>query len=458
MNPKKMGRHLPWNPGKRSAPKRLNFPGDLTFGAKSQQQHLPGVVRLEVGAVSAYEAYRFTEAEREVFARFAIHQRQVRAQIGEANLARLLAHPKGYAIFAMASDGNKPPTLADAQRLLPKAVFLPIERGQKGPHLTGWTLTTFKQTQSEGYQESLRRHPVTGVLLGSHSGGLCTIDCDTDPFLEAILVLNPRLAETLQTHGQSGGQLWAYFTGRRPYKVVGITVSADSPLAKGARSEPDDNGRVEIGEFRAEGGQSVIAGPHKETGSPYTWPVANPPIEIPFDEIIWPADVATPWEEKRKITTDLPDPSLLKRAIAKLTVDDLWDHFGYGEHEKNPVTSPWYPEDVDTSFSIYDEGRRFKDHDPGRPNDRGDSFDFYCRAKGKTPKEAFEQFVKLAGLGDELRKNKTAQQEPERDPRKLRGTSIIDYAERQIDDSKTLLGNRWLSRQWCVYRCSERSR
>ena len=44
----------------------------------------------------------------------------------------------------------------------------------------------------------------------------------------------------------------------------------------------------------------------------------------------------------------------------------------------------------------------------------------------------------------EIQKSKTS---PKREPRKLRGSSIIDYAERQIDSSKNLLGNRWLSRQ-----------
>ena len=36
-------------------------------------------------------------------------------------------------------------------------------------------------------------------------------------------------------------------------------------------------------------------------------------------------------------------------------------------------------------------------------------------------------------------------QQPPRKPRPLRGTSIIDFAERKIDLSKNLLGNRWLS-------------
>jgi AAA domain len=37
------------------------------------------------------------------------------------------------------------------------------------------------------------------------------------------------------------------------------------------------------------------------------------------------------------------------------------------------------------------------------------------------------------------------QQQPPRTPRPLRGASIIDFAERQIDFSKSLAGNRWLS-------------
>ena len=40
-----------------------------------------------------------------------------------------------------------------------------------------------------------------------------------------------------------------------------------------------------------------------------------------------------------------------------------------------------------------------------------DAFNFYCRATGKTPKDAFEDFVKLAGLGDELQKKKATQQQ-----------------------------------------------
>jgi AAA domain len=49
---------------------------------------------------------------------------------------------------------------------------------------------------------------------------------------------------------------------------------------------------------------------------------------------------------------------------------------------------------------------------------------------------------------ERIASNKEKQQEEQQTPpRKLRGTSILDYAEREIDHSKNLLGTRWLSRQ-----------
>jgi hypothetical protein len=334
-------------------------------------------------------------------------------------------------------NGNIAPTLADAQRLLPEAVFLPIPAKKKGPQFKKWSETTFEHTQSERYQSELRTNGNTGVLLGAKSKDLCTIDCDTDALQEAMLALNPRLAETFRTRGQSGGQIWACMPGARPHKVYALKVDKGSPLARGAREEPDESGRVVIGEFRAEGGQSVICGLHPTTGKPYSWPVAEPPVTIAFDQLVWPSDIVIPWETARTPSDDRAADSLLKRAIAQLTVDDLWDHFAYGERETDPVRSPWYPQDVDTSFSVYDEGRRFKDHDPGRPDERGGSFDFYCRATGKTPKDAFEPFVILAGLGDELRKNRAAQdQDEEREARLL--NELLSKYDAAIRTSKQL--------------------
>jgi hypothetical protein len=308
----------------------------------------------------------------------------------------------------LTSSKDKYPTLADARTLFESnghspPVFLYIEAREKGPKWSGWPQVTYAQTQTEEYQRNLRNHANIGILLGSASGNLRTIDCDTDAFLKAMLDLNPWARSSFRTRGQSGGQIWFYMIdGPAGQKVFSLFVNEHSPLAIGAR-QPPQKGVVDVGELRLEAVQSVVCGIHKE-GMRYTWPVASPPIEIAFDQIVWPSDIAIPWESERKNTPDIPDDSLLKRAIAKLSVDYLWTHFGYPERgTRNPVRSPWHSDDVDTSFSIYDEGRRFKDHDPGRPGERGDSFNFYCLARSLSASDAFKSFLQLAGLGDEIR-------------------------------------------------------
>jgi hypothetical protein len=47
-----------------------------------------------------------------------------------------------------------------------------------------------------------------GVSLGKASGGLCTIDADTDGFLESFLIANPDLRESLISKGARGGNVW----------------------------------------------------------------------------------------------------------------------------------------------------------------------------------------------------------------------------------------------------------
>jgi hypothetical protein len=306
----------------------------------------------------------------------------------------------------LTANNNKHPTLDDARAVLESdghhPVLLYIRARTKFPYWEGWRKIDYAKSQEADYQQKLRAHPNVGVALGSVSGNLCTIDCDTDAALEAILALNPRIQASFRTRGQSGGQIWLYIPDPRPHKFCALFVDERSPLAIGARNRPE-NGRIEIGEFRAEGGQSVVCGIHPEAMH-YRWPVASPPVEIAFDRIIWPIDIIIPWEPERKKSSDIADDSLLKRAISKLSVDYLWTHFGYPDRgNRNPVRSPWHPDDVDTSFSIYDERRRFKDHDPGRPDERGDSFNFYCLARGVSASDAFRPFVELAGLGDELR-------------------------------------------------------
>jgi bifunctional DNA primase/polymerase-like protein len=289
-----------------------------------------------------------------------------------------------------------------------EVVLLPINEREKGPRWAGWQTMSFARAQDPDYIRRLHSNANTGVLLGEASCGLCTIDCDTDAFLEAALEANPRLSrKTLCTRGERGGQIWFFATGKRPHKVHPLKVHKDSPLAVGLKNpKPDKAGLVEIGEWRAEGGQSVIRGIHPN-GNPYTWLCSAAPITLDFNEIVWPSDVVIPWESARKGSaytgSGTREDSLLKRAAAQLTVDRLWEHFGYSQRWTNPTHSP-FREDKHPSFSVYDQGRRFKDH--GCSEHRGDSFDFYQLATGQDAHAAFKEFVELAGLGDELKGDK----------------------------------------------------
>jgi hypothetical protein len=300
------------------------------------------------------------------------------------------------------------PSIDDVQALLcsngHRPILLFIRAGKKGPEFQSWQNVQYVQTQARNYQARLRSSPNTGVLLGSASDNLCAIDCDTEVFLEALLAANPSLTSTLRTHGARGGQIWAYITGSRPKKTYKLKVSANSPLAVGAANPPDEHGMVQIGEFRAEGAQSVIRGVHP-AGMEYVWSCAKTPVEIDFDRIVWPYDVAIPWDEGTRepsASTGSEELSLLKRAIERLSIDFLWKHFGFPERHGNPVRSP-FREDEDPSFSVYDQGRRFKDH--GYDPHRGDSFNFYQIGTKSNSRAAFKPFVTLAGLGDELTKS-----------------------------------------------------
>jgi len=117
--------------------------------------------------------------------------------------------------------------------------------------------------------------------------------------------------------------------------------------------------------------------------------------------------IVIPWgrDQRNRPTQSLGSPAendLLKRAIDALSIDRLWNHFGFKERKgRNPVSSP-FRADNNPSLSVYDCGRRFKDHATG---DSGDSFDFFQRATDQSAKDAFVPFVELAGLGAELKKS-----------------------------------------------------
>ncbi|RYD85008.1 MAG: hypothetical protein EOP84_03855 [Verrucomicrobiaceae bacterium] len=180
------------------------------------------------------------------------------------------------------------------ERLGSEAVLLPIPYMQKGPHLARWQERTLGDMRDPLYVESLALGNI-GVLLGRASGGLCTIDIDDDSRIDEFLELNPLLQATLRTRGARGCQLWLQMIGGYPELKAIKTVSGEK-----------------WGEWRADGGQSVIHGTHP-TGCQYLFVVDAKPLAIEFDQIVWPADLRLPWrdEEYRRLKSQLGEPIYL---------------------------------------------------------------------------------------------------------------------------------------------------
>jgi hypothetical protein len=93
--------------------------------------------------------------------------------------------------------------------------------------------------------------------------------------------------------------------------------------------------------------------------------------------------------------------ALLQEAKGRLSIPFLWRHFNFpGEVSENfCVKSPFRDNDRKPSFSIFENGTRYKDHGTG---ETGDSYDFYQRATKLDSKAAYKPFIELAGLGDRL--------------------------------------------------------
>jgi hypothetical protein len=316
------------------------------------------------------------------------------------------------------------PTLADAQALLPDAVLLPIDTGTKKPVRSKWQQTTFPQTQKPGYQRLLSNAGAIGVLLGEPSNWLCVLDCDTAPYLEFMLAENEVLQHTLRTYGARGGGIWFRNLEHTLGRVYVLMVDPKSALATGAKLD-EKTGLAKIGELRCGRAQNIICGLHP-TNVYYQWPEIQAPIELKPGTLKWPADVALPWQKKaarpRAQAQTAQDAELLQRAKDALLLPVLFKHFGFPEILLDAngccLTNSPFREDKRPSFSIYENGTKFKDHGTGW---QGDGFDFYQHAAGKDASQAFKDFVILAGLRDQLRSARRKPAEPAagHDPRPL---------------------------------------
>lgn len=181
----------------------------------------------------------------------------------------------------------------------PETVLLLSKKGTKFPIAKGWQSTAFEDTQSEEYQAKLAKGNV-GVLLGKPSGGLCAIDIDDDDLMEEFFALNEGLRQTLITRGARGVQVWVRCKRDSEAELRGMdSYPKLYPLKFGDRYIESTTGTGEqnpvcFGEWRADGGQSIVYGKHP-SGCDYSIINEEPVREVYFREIAWPAGLLTPW-------------------------------------------------------------------------------------------------------------------------------------------------------------------
>ena len=111
-----------------------------------------------------------------------------------------------------------------------------------------------------------------GVALGQTSGGLCSLDIDSDDEFDAFVKQNEAICQTLATRGARGGNLWWRLQGVYP------------------RLTPIKRAGVPWGEWRSDGAQTIICGQHP-AGGQYRFLQRLKPLVIGFSQIKWPSNM-----------------------------------------------------------------------------------------------------------------------------------------------------------------------
>ena len=168
--------------------------------------------------------------------------------------------------------------------LIGPASLVQIPKGEKRPMVKEWQTLRLEKMTSE-YLSGITPNHNIGVVLGEASGGLVTVDCDSDENLEAFLKANPELAASQISRGKRGGNVWFRIRGEYPKRSCFIK---------------DQHGK-DWGEFRSTGGQTVIYGWHP-SGCNYTRS-DNKAMEVEFLDICWPEGLHLPWMKRTTVPT-----------------------------------------------------------------------------------------------------------------------------------------------------------
>ena len=170
-------------------------------------------------------------------------------------------------------------TVESILELTGPAVLLDVIKGGKAPKEKGWQRITLED-MTPHYLSKLRGN--IGVSLGKPSNGLHSIDCDDEPTFARLLELNPRFADTLQSHGKRGGNFWL--------RIEGTAPKTEHFFRESKRPEN------RLGEWRGTGGQTIIYGQHPSRMQYRT--NGKPAITMKFSEIVWPDNWWLPWRHK----------------------------------------------------------------------------------------------------------------------------------------------------------------
>ena len=132
-----------------------------------------------------------------------------------------------------------------------------------------WRNITSFDMHDPDYLSKLHRAGNLAVVLGSASKNLISIDFDNDSALLDFQEANPDISNTLTTKGVRGANLW--------FRMDGDYPSLFKIKRHGA----------EIGEFRSEGGYTMIHGEHPD-GVEYSVVKQVPVVTVRYEDIIWP--------------------------------------------------------------------------------------------------------------------------------------------------------------------------
>jgi hypothetical protein len=172
------------------------------------------------------------------------------------------------------------------------------------------------------HRTKLERAGNIGLALGQASGGLVAIDLDHESYVDALLGANPLLRNTLRTSAQRGCNIW-------------LRCSTDYPSSCNLR---DQSGN-EVGEWRADGNQTIIAGTHPG-GTPYRFVVEQPVITVDYHEIVWPDVIQPPGATESQRAKGVREAKVVSVGCSSLQIQafcnvDLVTQIGPTEYHQN---------------------------------------------------------------------------------------------------------------------------